>query len=132
MKAYESVFLFNQGRKTGYADDYDVVFVKGDVLPDIINSILPRDLMSSRAVLAHEYYGHRANRNTHLERGAWNDEFRASYLAAKNAPGLTGQDKMFLILDAMERAKESGVTIRLNNFMRRVLYGGDYNTEEAD
>ncbi len=120
--ADEKVFRFNQGRYTGYNDLLDKINVKGDVLPDK-NSQHPRDLMSSRAVLAHEYYGHRAYRGTSLHKGSWNDEFRASYMAAKNAPNLTDEDRRYLILDALERAKEKGVSIKHNGFIRRILYG---------
>ena len=124
LQADESVF--NEGDFTGYSDDADIVFVRGDVLPDNEYSVHPRDMLSAKAVLAHEYYGHRANRGTLLQEGSWNDEFRASYMAAKNAPGLTDQERAFLILDAMERAKEAGVTIKWNSFMRRAVYGSDY------
>lgn len=61
--ADESVFVFNSGGITSYDDDFDVIFVRGDVLPDP-ESTHPRDKMSSRAVLAHEYYGHRSHRGT--------------------------------------------------------------------
>ena len=125
INADEQYFNINDGPRTGYSDALDIIFVKGDVLPDYDYSTHPRDLLSTRAVLAHEYYGHRFYRYTKLRRGAWNDEFRASYSAAKNAPGLTDKDRVLLILDAMERAKEAGVTIRINNFMRRVIYGID-------
>lgn len=117
-----SVFKFNKGHRTGYDDVLDEIRVKGDILPDL-SSIHPRDKMSSRAALAHEYYGHRANRGTSVPNGAWNDEFRASYLAAKNCPNLTDEERRDLILDALERAKESGVTIKNNEFIRRTLYG---------
>ena len=96
--------------------------MRGDVLPEP-NSLHPRDLMSSRAVLAHEYYGHRAHRNTRLIEGSWNDEFRASYIAAKNAPNLLAEDRRYFILDALERAREKGVSIKYNDFIREVLYG---------
>ena len=122
IKADPSVFAFNAGTQTCYYDELDIINVRGDVLPDL-TSLHPRDLMSSRAVLAHEYYGHRAHRGTKLSKGAWNDEFRASYSAAKNAPGLSDEDRRYLILDALERAKESGVTIKYNDFIRRTLYG---------
>lgn len=58
MWAGESVFKFNEGWQTGYSDTKGLIFVKGDVLPDM-NSLHPRDLMSPIAVLAHEYYGHK-------------------------------------------------------------------------
>lgn len=122
INADEKVFVFNKGRRTGYDDVLDEIRIKGDVLPDK-TSQHPRDLMSSRAVIAHEYYGHRAYRGTKLEKGSWNDEFRASYTAAKNAPNLTAEDRRYLILDALERAKEQGITITNNDFIRRMLYG---------
>ena len=123
-------FMFNKGTHTGYSDILDEILVRGDVFPDDLYSSHPRDMLSARAVLAHEYYGHRAYKGTSLPEGSWNDEFRASYMAAHSAPGLTEQDRMLLILDAMERAKEAGVTICWNNFMRRVVYGTDYEQEK--
>ena len=125
-----TVFKFNYGTHTGYADDADIISVRGDVFPDDVYSIHPRDMMSARAVLAHEYYGHRTNRGTPLKKGAWNDEFRASYLAALNAPGLFEKDRMLLVMDALERAKEAGVTIRWNKFIRSVVHGSDYTQSE--
>jgi len=121
--ADENVFVFNKGQFTGYINERDVIYVKGNVFPSIDGSIHPRDLMSERAVLAHEYYGHRAYRETTLQDGSWNDEFRASYMAAKNTPNLNDKDRQYLILDAVERAKEAGVKITLNKFMRGILYG---------
>ncbi|MCL1999497.1 MAG: hypothetical protein FWG65_12100 [Turicibacter sp.] len=102
--ADERVFRFNRGRQTGYKDNTDVVNIRYDIFPNK-NSTHPRDLMSERAVLAHEYYGHRANRGTPLSSGSWNDEFRASYQAAKNTPNLSTEDRRYLILDAIERCK---------------------------
>jgi len=127
-----SKFAFNQGLRTCYSDDRDLVLVRGDVFPDEVYSVHPRDMMSARAVLAHEYYGHRPNRGTLLPESSWNDEFRASYSAALNTPGLTQQDRTFLILDALERAKAAGVTIRWNSFMRRMVYGSDYEQEQTE
>jgi hypothetical protein len=124
--ADESLFVFNSllARGTAYYSDIDKVMVKGNVLPDLgSGSTHPRDLMSARAVLAHEYYGHRPYRGTSMPIGDWRDEFRASYMAAKNAPGLNYEDRRYLILDALERAKEAGVSIKYNDFIRMVLNG---------
>lgn len=120
--ADESVFVFNSGAQTSYSDEVDTIFVRGDVFSDP-RSTHPRDLMSARAVLAHEYYGHRANKGTKLPVGAWNDEFRASYMAARDAPGISDEDRRYLVLDAIDRAKSAGGTITLNEFMRRTVYG---------
>ena len=119
--ADESIFKFNVGSRTCYDDVLNEIRIRGDVLPDN-TSLHPRDLMSARAVIAHEYYGHRAYRGTKLLHGSWNDEFRASYMAAKNAPNLSAEDRRYLILDALERAKEAGISIKTNDFIRRVLY----------
>jgi hypothetical protein len=78
--------------------------------------------MSTRAVLAHEL-GHQRYSGTRVPIGAWNDEFRASYWAAKNAPGLSHAERADLIRDAILRANEANVPIKLNDFMKRILYG---------
>jgi hypothetical protein len=124
INADESVFIFNDKRVRGtsYIPALDIIVVKGNVFPDV-NSTHPRDLMSARAVLAHEYYGHRPFGDTKLDIGDWRDEFRASYMAAKNSPGLSDEDRRLLILDAVERANSAGVAITQNDFMRGLLYG---------
>ena len=121
--ADRSVFVFRDGQPTVYVDSRDKIFVSSSVFPSADGSTHPTDLLSVRATLAHEYYGHRAHRNTKVKEGAWNDEFRASYMAAKNCPNLTDEDRTLLINDAMQRAKDAGVNIKLNSFMRRWLYG---------
>ncbi|MBU6951968.1 hypothetical protein, partial [Hahella sp. HN01] len=116
-----SILKFNQGGQTGYVDGLDEIRVRGDVLP-IEGAFHPRSSMSTRAVLAHEL-GHRAHRGTSVDIGAWNDEFRASYWAAKNSPGLSQQERVDLLLDAMTRAEEAGVKINMNKFMKKTIYG---------
>ena len=141
INADESVFVFNSKvvRGTCYRPQDDKVYVKGNVLSDC-NSTHPRDLMSQRAVLAHEYYGHRPYREQYLSEfekldlskdeyllaiseREWSDEFRASYLAARDSPGLLDEDRRYLILDALERAKEASISIKHNDFIRRILHG---------
>ena len=81
--------------------------------------------MSQRAVLAHEYYGHKYFDDLFGDKnplpGAWTDEFRASYNAALNAPNLTETDRMYLMADALERAKEAGVNITNLPFTNRAF-----------
>ena len=121
-----SIFRFNEGFQTGYSDKSGLIYIRGDVLSDL-SSTHPRDLMSQRAVLAHEYYGHKYFDDLFGDKnplpGAWTDEFRASYNAALNAPNLTETDRMYLMADALERAKEAGVNIKITTNIRRVLYG---------
>ncbi|WP_438447890.1 RHS repeat-associated core domain-containing protein [Gorillibacterium sp. sgz5001074] len=113
---------FNQGSGTSYVDSKNIIQVRGDVFP-LENVAHPRSQMSVRAVLAHEEYGHAAYRGTRLDPGSWNDEFRASYMAAKNTPNLSEIDRYHLIQDAISRAQEAGVPIKNYNFMRSILYG---------
>lgn len=124
IKADESKFVFNVPRKrTGYYDEEDLIVVNKKILPAVDDSSTARDRMSSRAALAHEYYGHRAFRWTSLLPGDWRDEFRASYFAAIKTPNLEPIDRQLLMRDALDRAKEAGVTIRMTDTIRRGLNG---------
>lgn len=123
IEADKNVFVFRDGIGSGYSDKRDKIFISSNIFPSNDNSPHPRDRMSERAALAHEYYGHRVHRNNTLSEGDWRDEFRASYIAAKRCPNLTNEDKMYLVADAIERAKEAGVPIKYNSFIRGCLYG---------
>ena len=120
--AEKDVFRFNEGYRTGFDDDFVCINVKGDVFPDL-NSKHPRDLMSSRAVLAHEYYGHYEFAPSKFKSGDWRDEFRASYIAALKAPNLCDKDRAYLMLDAYERAKEAGCPLEYSKKAREIIYG---------
>lgn len=95
--------------------------------------------MSVAAVLAHEYYGHRAYRDEYLadaQKGSnyhttqtWEDECRASITAAKKTPNLTQMDRAYLINDAVYRAQEYGQYIELDDFMKGVLWGDGYSEQ---
>lgn len=125
IEADVSVFRFNDDRVrgTGYIDAIDRVIIRGNVFPDTVSgSKHPRDIMSTRAVLAHEYYEHRVNRNTDLAQGCWEDEYRASRTAAEITPNLTDEERRHLVLDAIERKREAGIKVELDDFMRRILY----------
>jgi hypothetical protein len=120
--ADESVFRFNEGSKTAYSDRTGNINVRGDVFPDL-NSIHPRDVMSERAVLAHEYYGHYCFSPSGFRTGDWRDEFRASYIAAIKTPNLTDDDRRLLVLDAYERAREAGKFYKYSQKAREIIYG---------
>jgi hypothetical protein len=118
-----NMLRFNKGRHTGYSDDLDKINVRGDVNPLEGEGIThPRSTMTTKAVLAHEL-GHQAHQGTKLPINAWNDEFRASYWAAKNLPNLTLEERVSLIQDAILRAQEANIPIKNNAFMRKILYG---------
>ena len=119
----EKYIRFRDYRVTGYNEKKDLIYVSSQIFPSQDDSPIARDRMSVRAVLAHEYYGHRANRTTSIHKDHWIDEFRASYFGAKNCPFLSADEKADLIRDALDRAKEAGQQIKLNKFMRSVLYG---------
>ena len=133
IEADDGVFRFDRIGGTGYLDELDYIRIGRNVFPDFdSSSVHPTDLMSERAVLAHEYYGHYRHRGTKLPQGSWNDEFRASYDAARLSPGLSDTDRRYLVMDAMDRAKVAGVTIKPNKFMKEVLYGEDYERRSFD
>lgn len=119
----EELLRFNEGTRTGFNERTGFINIKGDILPDM-ESPLVRDRMSSKAVLAHEYYGHYLV-DSKLKPGDWRDEFRASYRAALITPNLTDEDRRMLMLDAYERAKEAGVTVNYNREARRIIHGYD-------
>lgn len=132
INADESKFVFNDPkhmrRSTCYDFVSDTIYVTRNVFPDNkYGSTHPRDIMSVRAVLAHEYYGHRTYREEYLAdmnksqeyhtTEIWQDECRASITAAKNTPNLSEIDKRDLILDAIYRADESLHYIEMDNFI---------------
>jgi hypothetical protein len=143
-----NIFIFNDKehiqQSTCYNSDEDKIYVTKNIFPNIkYGSTHPRDLLSVRAVLAHEYYGHRPNREEYLQDSItgkittpyWKDECRASINAAKITPNLTEDDKKNLILDAVYRAKEAGMVIEYDEFMKKTMYpqyyemGGNNNGE---
>lgn len=138
IQADETLFVFNDPEhiktSTCYGIQEDKIYVTRNVFPDEkYGSTHPRDLMSVGAVLAHEYYGHRAYRDEYLSdieqakevptTPYWQDECRASIRAARMTPNLTERDVSNLIMDAIYRAKEAGHVIELDDFMKEALYG---------
>lgn len=119
-----NILRFNEGDQTSFDDETGLIFIRGDILPDPY-SILLRDNLSQKAVLAHEYYGHYMSHPSHFRIGDWRDEFMASYNAAVNAPNLSEKDRRMLMLDAYDRAKEAGVTVTYNKKARELIYGHD-------
>lgn len=117
-----SVLRFNDGHQTGFRDSMGLIYIRGDILPDV-DSIIARDRMSPRAVLAHEYYGHFQHHPSEYGPGDWRDEFRASYIAAVEAPNLSDEDRMYLMVDAYDRAKEAGEVVGYTEKARRIIFG---------
>lgn len=122
------VLSYNTGFSTSFDEITEKINVRGDVFPDKYSS-KNRDTMSEAAVLAHEYYGHMRYSGTSLEPGDWRDEFRASYRAALDAPGLTEKERSDLMIDAYQRAAEAGVTLKYSNDYRRIVYGYEPDSE---
>lgn len=116
------ILNFNIGSQTGYSDLSNVIHIRGDVLPDV-SSVVNRDLLSQKAVLAHEYYGHYLSNPSKFRIGDWRDEFQASYKAAINTPNLSDAERRMLMLDAYDRAKEAGVVAKYNKKARMIIYG---------
>ena len=124
IKIPSSILEFNYGIQTGFVDGTQKIHVRGDIFPDN-NSKNARDILSEKAVLAHEYYGHYMNHPSTLPKGDWKDEFRASYRAAIDTPNLSDDDRRLLMLDAFNRAEEAGVIVKQNERARRMIYGYD-------
>ena len=118
------VLMFNTGSQTGFSEKTGRIHIRGDIAPDV-DSINLRNRLSQGAVLAHEYYGHYKNHPSVFWPGDWRDEFRASYKAALDAPELTDEERRFLMLDAFDRAKEAGISVKYNKVARRLIYGYD-------
>lgn len=119
-----SVLRFNEKNRTGFYDAENLIYIRGDILPDTQSTNL-RDNLSQRAALAHEYYGHYLSHPSKFEMDDWRDEFQASYKAAVNAPNLTDMERRMLMLDAYDRAKEAGVRVIYNKKARELIYGFD-------
>ena len=118
---------FNEpGKGTSYDPVDDVVDIKGDIFPRLTVAH-PRAKMSVRAVLAHEFYGHRPNRaqyiwelenNVPFNSSEWEDEFRASYNASKAEIDLCADDRAYLRDDAITRAEEKQVYGDLGSLLK--------------
>lgn len=118
------ILRLNEGNQTGFLDWYKVINVRGDVLPDLASNNL-RDNLPQKAVWAHEYYGHYKNHPSSFRVGDWRDEFRASYRTTLDIPNLSDEERRMLMLDAYDRAKEAGVSVKYNKESRRIVYGYD-------
>ncbi len=133
----EDILVFNDERYlnsvngTCYNFMDDKIYITQNVFPDVYYSNHPRDQLSIRAVLAHEYYGHRPFREEYIsdyESGNetkiyWEDEARASIQAAKFAPNLTQLERAMLINEARHRAYEFSQNLELDDYMKNMLYG---------
>ena len=53
----QEILSFNTGTQTGFVDGTNIIHIRGDIFPDE-SSLNNRDLLSAKAVLAHECYGH--------------------------------------------------------------------------
>ena len=116
IEADETVFIIDtmKPRKTLYDEVSDKVYVGSNVFPDLENPSNMTDKLSVACVLAHEYYGHRSMRDEYLEENEDTsmtplDEFKASFLAYKNAPNLTDEEREMLLYQAYETAKSGNL-----------------------
>lgn len=135
IEADESRFVFNDPEHmdcTCYDPVKDLVFVAKDVFPDMTyGSTHPRDIMSVAAILAHEYYGHRTYRDEYINNFRdnvkttpnWEDEYRADIAASKTTPNLTDRERHDLVWDAIYKAEEAGIRVKLDSYIMEVLYG---------
>ena len=116
INASEEVFYIDEdgNQKTHYSQKNDLVVVGSNVFPDLENPSNMTDKLSVACVLAHEYYGHRAMREEYIKENEDTtntalDEFKASFLAYKNTPNLTNEEREMLLYQAYETAKEGNL-----------------------
>jgi hypothetical protein len=119
-----SMLKFNTGATTGYIDGDGEIRVCGDVFPSgPPDPLQPNATMSCRAALAHELGHHHfdvaEDHPAYLPPGLPEDEMRASRWAAEYVPGLTDEERRFLLLDAQNR----GCPLPSDVFVLRMLYG---------
>lgn len=115
--------------KTHYDEFEDKVIIGYDIIPDDEYPDQKRDILSIGAVLAHEYYGHRPFRDKYIKDfnegiftyGFWEDEYNASYFAARNAPNLTKEERQMLVEDALDRKREANIEVVYDDFIRKIL-----------
>jgi hypothetical protein len=119
-----TMLRFNTGGSTGYLDGDREIQVSGDVFPSgPPDPLQPNGTMTSRAALAHElghhHYDVGEDHPDYLPPGVPEDEMRASRWAAEHVPGLSDEERRFLVLDAQNR----GAPLPSDHFVRRMLYG---------
>lgn len=100
-----------------------IILVGTDILSSDDDSIIVRDRLSIRSVLAHEYYGHKQFRFTKLPPQDYRDEFRARFYASIHTPNLSDNERQVLMRDALDGAEEGGINIRYTDIIREILYG---------
>lgn len=133
IEADESVFVFDHPdfKRTCYDSEDDIIYVARNVFPSDYPSFHPRDMLSPRAVLAHEYYGHRSERQRYLKEEnheiekmeKWLDEVYVSIKAAFTTPNLLQIERAELIREAIARANEYSKVLELTEDMKEILYG---------
>jgi hypothetical protein len=121
---HPSMLRFNTGACTGYFDGDREIRVNGDVFPSgPPDPMQPNATMSCKAALAHElghcHFDVGADHPDYLPPSAPEDEMRASRWAAEHVPGLTDEERRFLLLDAQNR----GCPLPSDPFVLRILYG---------
>ena len=56
-----------------------------------------------------------------MPQGDWLDEYRASRTAAEKTPNLTDEERLHLVMDAIERKREAGIHPVLDEFEKKIL-----------
>lgn len=132
--ADESIFVFNEFghlAKTCYSLLDDKIFVGRDVFPNIkMSSSHPRDLLTPRAFLACEYYGHRHECRYYLPKNkeiksmpCWKNRGYASINAALVTPNINQSERASLVRLAGKCSKEYGQTFALTKELKDIMYG---------
>jgi hypothetical protein len=105
--------VFVDNNLTGYGTNYDILRIGTDVLPLDKRSENPNDNISLKGTIAHEVIGHREAQLKGLTQDdGLLEEVQASIRAARFAPDLSGQERMDLLRDAINRLRSDNIKLR--------------------
>lgn len=115
-----SIFDFNFSLYTMYCYEEDRILVARDIFPNMeFMPLHPRDALSSKAMLALEYYGYRkwAGKND------WRNRLYAKADTVFNAPGLSDVERITLLNYATFEAEEHSQIVGITEAIRNIIFG---------
>ena len=109
----KSKIRYSENCNTAYGEVFDMLHIGTDVYPSYLNRHKANSRVSSKGAIAHEIVGHReAKLKGWAQEDDLLDEIQASIRAARFAPELSNIERLVLLRDAAERAKNNGYRLR--------------------
>ncbi len=104
---------YGEHYNTSYGANFDMLYVGTDVYPSKNNISKANSRVTYKGSIAHEIIGHReAAIKGKTQQDDLFEEIQASIRAARFAPELTSTERIILLRDAGERAKNNGLTLK--------------------